>query len=93
MSDEANARGQAEGLLQERATARESRDFARADALRDDINALGFEVLDGPEGPSLGEAASVTASGGKRERAPEAADVQLERAKEVLKRARLARKG
>lgn len=40
-------------LAKEREQAREDRDFARADALREQIRAHGFEVRDGPEGPEL----------------------------------------
>jgi cysteinyl-tRNA synthetase len=40
-------------LMRERETARAARDFARADALRDELRALGWEVRDGPDGPSL----------------------------------------
>jgi cysteinyl-tRNA synthetase len=38
-------------LLEQREEARRARDFARADALRDRIRALGFELRDTPEGP------------------------------------------
>jgi cysteinyl-tRNA synthetase len=37
-------------LLRERDDARLARDYARADALRDEIGAAGFEVIDGPDG-------------------------------------------
>lgn len=37
-------------LMDERTEARASRDWARADALRDDLAALGWEVQDGPDG-------------------------------------------
>ena len=40
-------------LLRERERARADRDFARADALRDQLRALGWEVRDGPDGPEL----------------------------------------
>lgn len=40
-------------LLDERTEAREAKDWARADALRDDLAALGWEVQDGPDGPAL----------------------------------------
>jgi cysteinyl-tRNA synthetase len=43
----------AETLLREREHAREARDFASADAIRDELKALGWEVRDGPEGPEL----------------------------------------
>jgi cysteinyl-tRNA synthetase len=44
---------EAHRLAEERERARRERDFARADALRDQITARGFEVRDGPEGPEL----------------------------------------
>jgi len=40
-------------LLRAREGARAGRDFARADALRDELVALGWEVRDGPGGPEL----------------------------------------
>jgi cysteinyl-tRNA synthetase len=40
-------------LAQERDAARKSRDFARADALRDELLERGFTVEDTPEGPQL----------------------------------------
>ncbi len=40
-------------LLERRETARRERDFAAADALRDELRALGWEIRDGPEGPEL----------------------------------------
>jgi cysteinyl-tRNA synthetase len=40
-------------LAQDREAARAQRDFARADALRDEIAARGWEVRDGPNGPQL----------------------------------------
>jgi cysteinyl-tRNA synthetase len=40
-------------LVQERQAARESRDFARADDLRDRIRALGWEVTDTAGGPRV----------------------------------------
>ncbi|MEM6327486.1 MAG: DALR domain-containing protein, partial [Bacteroidota bacterium] len=43
---------QVETLLAEREAARAARDFARADALRDEIAALGVEVMDTPSGPT-----------------------------------------
>ncbi len=39
-------------LLEEREQARGARDFAAADAIRDRVRALGFEITDGPTGPS-----------------------------------------
>jgi cysteinyl-tRNA synthetase len=44
---------EAERLLSEREAARADRDFARADALRDELAARGFEIRDTPAGPSL----------------------------------------
>jgi cysteinyl-tRNA synthetase len=44
---------QAGALLREREHAREARDFARADAIRDELKTLGWEVRDGPGGPEL----------------------------------------
>lgn len=40
------------GLLEERAVAREAKDWARADAIRDRIKAAGIEVTDTPDGPT-----------------------------------------
>jgi cysteinyl-tRNA synthetase len=40
-------------LAEEREQARRRRDFARADALRDEIGAVGWEVRDGAGGPLL----------------------------------------
>ena len=42
-----------EALLRERDEARAVRDYARADALRDEIAAAGFDVVDAPEGSSV----------------------------------------
>jgi cysteinyl-tRNA synthetase len=39
------------GLLEQRQSARESKDFATADAIRDQIKAAGIEVEDTPNGP------------------------------------------
>lgn len=50
-----DARERAEALLAERARARSEKDFARADALRDEIAGLGFTVVDAPDGASLQE--------------------------------------
>ena len=41
-------------LVEQRLAARKQRDFARSDALRDQIAALGWEVTDTPQGPKLG---------------------------------------
>ena len=40
-------------LAQKRAEARERRDFAEADRLRDELREAGWEVRDGPSGPEL----------------------------------------
>ena len=48
-----SASAQAQELLQARERARAERDFARADAIRDELRALGWEVRDGPDGPEL----------------------------------------
>jgi len=40
-------------LAAERQRAREARDFARADALRDEITSLGFRVVDTARGPAI----------------------------------------
>ena len=42
---------QVETLLAERKAARNARDYARADAIRDKLDQLGIEVMDTPEGP------------------------------------------
>ena len=47
---------EAVALMQERETARAERDFARADALRDELRALGWVVQDLPDGPELAPA-------------------------------------
>ena len=44
---------EAVALAEERARARGARDWARADALRDKLRSLGWEVRDGPDGPEL----------------------------------------
>ncbi|MEM1054983.1 MAG: cysteine--tRNA ligase [Bacteroidota bacterium] len=41
-----------DALLAEREEARKARDFARADALRDEVDALGVVVMDTPNGPT-----------------------------------------
>jgi cysteinyl-tRNA synthetase len=41
-----------EALLAERAAARKAKDFARSDAIRDDLLARGVAIMDGPEGTS-----------------------------------------
>lgn len=42
-----------ERLLSEREAARAAKDFVRADAIRDEITRLGYEVRDSSEGPSV----------------------------------------
>ncbi len=53
VGDVATIDPEAHRLAQEREQARQERDFARADALRDQIRAQGWEVRDGAEGPEL----------------------------------------
>ncbi|HXU85678.1 MAG TPA: cysteine--tRNA ligase [Verrucomicrobiae bacterium] len=43
----------AAGLAAERASARAARDYARSDALRAELNALGYDVIDGPDGQEV----------------------------------------
>jgi cysteinyl-tRNA synthetase len=52
-SEGAGAAEDVRELLRQREEAREQRDFARADGLRDRIRAAGWEVRDGPRGPEL----------------------------------------
>jgi cysteinyl-tRNA synthetase len=40
-------------LLAERDAARAARDYAKADALRDEIGSAGWDVVDGPNGSSV----------------------------------------
>ena len=47
---------EARELAERRAAAREARDWAEADRLRDELRAMGWEVRDGPQGPELGPA-------------------------------------
>jgi len=49
----AEADDEAERLLKEREAARVAKDFARADEIRDELGALGWEVRDGAEGAKL----------------------------------------
>jgi cysteinyl-tRNA synthetase len=51
--DQAQAPEQAHELLLERETARAERDWARADAIRERLQELGWEVRDGAGGPEL----------------------------------------
>ncbi|HSO99660.1 MAG TPA: cysteine--tRNA ligase [Solirubrobacteraceae bacterium] len=50
---EAEAPAAVRALAGERESARERRDFAAADHLRDELRAAGWEVRDGPAGPEL----------------------------------------
>jgi cysteinyl-tRNA synthetase len=52
-ADEEAPPPEAEQLLREREEARAARDFATADARRDELAVLGWEVRDTPEGPRL----------------------------------------
>jgi cysteinyl-tRNA synthetase len=47
------APAEAEKLLEERQQARAAKDYARADEIRDELAAMGWEVRDSAEGPSL----------------------------------------
>ena len=49
----AEADSAAQGLMAEREEARAAKDFARADAIRDELAAMGWEVRDSAEGPRL----------------------------------------
>ena len=40
-------------LLKERSEARENKDYAKADSIRDQIAELGYKVIDGPDGQSV----------------------------------------
>ena len=51
--DETSVDQQVEALLEERQQARRTRDFARADALRRQIQELGYVIEDTPQGPRL----------------------------------------
>jgi cysteinyl-tRNA synthetase len=53
LSEEQEADPHAEQLLDEREEARAQRDFATADAKRDELSELGWEVRDTPDGPRL----------------------------------------
>jgi cysteinyl-tRNA synthetase len=50
---ETGADADAEALMTEREEARAAKDFARADELRDQLAAIGWEVRDSAEGPQL----------------------------------------
>ena len=51
--DEIEAPPEVAAKLAERDAARAARDYARADALRDEIAGRGWEVIDGPEGSTV----------------------------------------
>ncbi len=51
--DEEDVPGEVEDLLTKREAAREARDFALSDELRNEIAALGYEVKDTPDGQQL----------------------------------------
>ncbi|MHB8693191.1 MAG: cysteine--tRNA ligase [Solirubrobacteraceae bacterium] len=56
LDDDAQAReapDEVRELAQQREQARQAKDWALADRLRDEIRAAGFEVRDGPDGPEL----------------------------------------
>jgi cysteinyl-tRNA synthetase len=57
LAGEESAPPEAIALAERRAAAREARDWAEADRLRDELSAAGWEVRDGPEGPELVPAA------------------------------------
>ncbi len=48
-----------EGLLEKRAQARKNKDFERADAIRDELDEMGIEVMDSPEGTTWRRKVSV----------------------------------
>ncbi len=52
-AERADAPEAARALMHQREAARAGRDWARADALRDELRELGWEVRDGPDGPEL----------------------------------------
>jgi cysteinyl-tRNA synthetase len=52
-ADEEGAGREAQELMAERERARQNKDFARADELRDKLAELGWEVRDSAEGPRL----------------------------------------
>ena len=47
------APGEVQALLADRTAARAARDFERADAMRDELAALGWDVVDGPDGSTV----------------------------------------
>lgn len=52
-ADETQGDSEVEALMNKRQEARQQRDFARADALREQIHQLGYTVEDTPQGPRL----------------------------------------
>ena len=52
-SGDDDSRAKAQAMAEERVEARNSKDWAKADELRDAIGELGFEVQDTPQGPVL----------------------------------------
>ncbi len=48
-----------EQLLEDRQAARNARDWARADAIRDELDSLGIEIMDTPEGPKWSRKSSI----------------------------------
>jgi len=52
---------EAADLVAERSAARAARDYARADAIRGQLRALGWEVVDGPDGTTLRPALAAAA--------------------------------
>jgi cysteinyl-tRNA synthetase len=53
MGDMESIDPEALALREEREQARKERDFQRADRIRDELRARGYEIRDGPEGPEL----------------------------------------
>ena len=53
MNRDDGAPAEIRGLLDERTEARAARDWSRADALRDQMAGLGWEVQDGPRGSTV----------------------------------------
>ncbi|MGO9793988.1 MAG: DALR domain-containing protein, partial [Solirubrobacteraceae bacterium] len=51
--EQASAPAEVDALLQDRRRARAQRDWARADLIREQLRALGWEIRDGPDGPEL----------------------------------------
>ena len=64
-------------LIEERSRAREARDWARADALRDELAALGWEVQDGPSGSTARPILAPEAAPGPPDRLDEPASVPV----------------